>query len=275
MTASKPTAPQFKYHHVLDELKQYTPLKNHIRDLCKRDLPQDKKNFLEAIEKTSEEMVGFAYLKQALKLFYHWVDLDEQAVKLREVSKSTALMTDFTQRHLNDVENRLSDFKKYLELPQYRYGRSAQYKADMVYSAMASFQNRTASVTFSYPTSYPKMIEKNKKILPALLDQIYTLFDDYDKKNHFYFFHRRHHAAEARVVKVELNRIVLSDQSENKKIEAAISLLMREKNKIATKEQFSIDGQKGSSFCRRAIYAIELLDQEKARLQTNQVRLVR
>lgn len=276
MTSSRPSAQKFKYKDTLDELKTYDALKNHIRDLLKRNYSPEKNKFLESLQNLTESIIDFDSLKQAMKLFYHWHDLEAQLDAIDQERKQNTLLNEFTRPEYNDIEAKLASYKKYLEFPQFRYGKSAQYKADIVYKVIANYQQRAADVDAiksCYPASYKKMIELSQKTSHEFLNQITILFRDYNKKTPYRLFHWRAHGKEAELIHTKLTEIVMSEKSDDAKIDKALALILAEKNRVAQQEKLSLNGQKEHSFCRRALFAIELLDSERRRLQSSQIQL--
>lgn len=270
-----------KSYDSLNDCKTYDDLKKYIKTLLNQNLSSEKKLFIKELQEWNEEVVNFDYLKNAIKFFEQLIEFENKFESIKQEIENNSILKNESNnknssiRHkYQAIEKKLNDFKERIASHKCVLGGYTEHKANLVENAFKEYEKERNAIKIKYPDSYFSITQNIKKKLegPQSLYQITSLFEDYYKKNCILFFHMRKQTKEAKAINTELNAILHSKKTDAEKIEGAISVILTQKNEITKKRDLCVRCEKESSFFRRANFAIELLDKERANLNSLKLR---
>lgn len=254
-------------------------LQKHIATLLEKDFPKRKAvqakdvHTLTDDEKDQLKRINFllAYLKDAKsnkelkpiqQAIRHYHELNEAEERYRKLQK------EFNQHSIYSID--IIDHLIHHELKQ----NINKYKNEVLTKGLGAgtlciinnnfdmIEIEKKKLKFTYPDSYKTITHKQ----PDSILQVISLFEDYHKKNHIFFFHWRHYSKEAKEINNELRKILSSKDSDTKKLTDATQIILNKTKSIAEKLPKGMLNN-DSSFVRRSRYAIELLDAARVAIE--------
>ncbi len=225
-----------------------------------------KMKFLIAVRKDAiHEFRSFVEIETAIKLFHDLNQFEKKICKIETDIKHNSFI-----RHLvNNPHENLSrcylelkdNFKKFEhELYSHHFILGDYFANRIVKNKIKTYEAERDAINSNHFREYDHVIQNTKS--KNVLQQIKYLFEDYYKKNSLRYLHWRHHDNEAKKIRYHLQKIMSSGKSQQEQINEAISLINSETAWVADNKSLAKENYHQSSFLRRSLFALKLLDGE-------------